>query len=81
MILRSNRCLWNDKLCMVAIEHNNLDILKWAIENGCEYGPKTYQVASRIAKSGKNKYGMKVDNAMRILEYLDSIGADKKFGF
>ena len=78
--LRANGCAWNDKFCTIAVEYNNLDTLKWAIDNGCKYGDKTYQVANRNAMSGKNKYKMKVDDAMRILEYLDSIG-DKKIDF
>ena len=67
--LRDNGCPWNETVCVNCVEYHNFDIFQWAIENACVWGDETYH----IARTGKNKYGVKMNEKTdkKFLKYLD----------
>jgi len=49
-----NGCPWNEKICCVAARHKRLDILLYAIENGCGENRLTHLNAISVFLNGAN---------------------------
>jgi len=50
--VHDNNCPWDEETCQSAAKYGNLDCLKYAIGNGCQYNLKKLK---KITKSKKIK--------------------------
>lgn len=47
--INGNVCPWDETTCAKAAEYNNLDILKWAYDNGCPWNSTVYEYAAQCS--------------------------------
>ena len=70
--LKFHGCPWNVNICNIAVRKNNLEMLKYAHENGCEWTKDTY---AHCFESSGHRYGKNISKKLRpglmeILKYL-----------
>jgi hypothetical protein len=50
-VMRSCNCPWPDDICDKALEYGRLDILLWAVSNGCPWNPNPNDILFAVACS------------------------------
>ena len=88
--LRSEDYPWDEGLCFEAASNGHLDIIKWAIDNGCEWNEETCNAAASEGHLEILKWAIEHDcpwnsdllynalptNNLEIIQYLLEIGCE-----
>jgi hypothetical protein len=88
--LRARDCPWNYVVCISAAERNDIEVLKWAIENGAPCDASCYECAVSVEaldvlweRLGKPKVSCAMPNAARrgdiaVMEWLTQKGFPRR---